>query len=317
MTFIKYFINFAVINFLIAFAATSAISQNEKKAESTDGVRRVMWEQVNIAERNLFWGAGGQQMQPDLKTSELLGRQEGGNNLKYRIRDASGRVWVMKIADESQPETAATRLLWGIGYRTEIDYIIPRVEIQKVGNYKNVRFEARPENIKRLDRWSWTDNPFAGTNEFEALKIMMAMINNWDIKDDNTVILKDGDTHYYAVSDLGSSFGKLSDVSGGRAGRSVNKPGQYAESKFIKQTGSGMIELDYRGTAEDIIKTAKIEHARWLADLLLQLSDNQIEDAFRAANYKPEDVKLLAQAFKARILELDAATKTANTATNE
>jgi hypothetical protein len=59
----------------------------------------------------------------------------------------------------------------------------------------------------------------------------------------------------------------------------------------------------------------KVEHGRWLADLLMQLSDKQIEDAFRAANYKSEDVKLLAQAFKARINELDRATKPAANAT--
>jgi hypothetical protein len=250
-------------------------------------------------------------MQPDLKKSEFLGRQDGGNNPKYRLKDAAGREWVVKIADESQPETAATRLLWAIGYRTEINYLVPKLSIQSVGNYKNVRFEARPDSIKRLDKWVWTDNPFVGTKEFEALKIMMAMFNNWDIKDENTAILREGDAHYYIISDLGASFGKLSDVSGGRSGRSVNKPEQYAQSKFIKQVRDGSIELDYRGKAENIIKTAKVEHGRWLADLLMQLTDKQIEDAFRAANYKPEDVKLLAQAFKARINELDEATKTA------
>jgi hypothetical protein len=46
-----------------------------------------------------------------------------------------------------------------------------------------------------------------------------------------------------------------------------------------------------------------------MADLLLQLSDKQIEDAFRAANYKPEDVQTYAAAVKARIRALDEATK--------
>jgi hypothetical protein len=188
---------------------------------------------------------------------------------------------------------------------------LPKLDIQQIGNYKNVRFEARPDNIKRLDKWSWSDNPFVGTNEFEALKIMMAMFNNWDIKDENTAILKDGDAHYYIISDLGATFGKLPEASGEKKGRSVNKPEQYAQAKFIKEVRDGMIELDYRGKADSIIKTVKVEHGRWLADLLLQLSDKQIEDAFRAANYEAEDVKLLAQAFKARIRELDEATKPA------
>jgi hypothetical protein len=253
-------------------------------------------------------------MQPGLSKIQFLGKQEGGNNLKFRLKEETGREWVIKIADESQPEAAATRLLWAIGYRTEINYLVPRIDIQQVGKYKNVRFEARPENVKRFDKWSWTNNPFAGTNEFEALKIMMAMFNNWDIKDENTAILREGDTYYYIISDLGATFGKLSDVSGSRSGRSVNKPEHYAQSKFIKQVRDGMIDFDYRGKADDLIKTVKVEHGRWLADLLLQLSDRQIHDAFRAANYKTEDIKLLADTFKARINELDEATKPANPA---
>ena len=47
----------------------------------------------------------------------------------------------------------------------------------------------------------------------------------------------------------------------------------------------------------------------WLADLLLQLSDKQISDAFRAANYSNEDVNLLTTAVKNRIAALDSATR--------
>ena len=47
--------------------------------------------------------------------------------------------------------------------------------------------------------------------------------------------------------------------------------------------------------------------ARWLADLLLQLSDRQINDAFRAANYSQSDIDLLAATVKKRIAELDSA----------
>ncbi|HEY8561680.1 MAG TPA: hypothetical protein VIL74_14995 [Pyrinomonadaceae bacterium] len=305
----KSFIKFTAISLAVAVFAVSGFSQNADPAGATNDVKRIMWESVNVSERDLYLGPGGAQMQPDMKKSVFLGRQDGGTQLKYRLKDAAGREWVVKVGRETQPETAATRLLWAIGYRTEINYLLPRLEIRTIGNYKNVRLEARPDNIKRLEKWSWTDNPFAGTNEFEGLKIMMAMFNNWDIKDENTAVLKDGDAHYYIISDLGATFGKLPEESGGKSGRTVNKPEHYAEAKFIRQVRDGMIELDYRGKADNIIKGVKVEHGRWLADLLLQLSDRQIEDAFRAANYEPEDVKLLAQAFKARIKELDEAAR--------
>lgn len=311
----KRFIKLAAISVLIGLTAAGyGFSQEEKKKKPETimtNAKPVMWEAVNIGERDLYWGPGGQQMFPVLEKAKYVGRQPGGNNLKHRLKDGTGREWVIKIADESQPEAAAVRLLWAIGYRTEINYLVPKLEIAKVGNYKNVRFEARPENIKRLERWSWSDNPFAGTNEFEGLKIMMAMLNNWDLKDENNVILQDGDRHYYVISDLGASFGRLADTSTSRSGRSVNKPEHYAQSDFIKQVRDGVIEFDYRGSADYLVKGIKVEHGRWLADLLLQLSDKQIEDAFRASNYETEDVKLLAQALKSRIRELDEATRQA------
>jgi len=37
----------------------------------------------------------------------------------------------------------------------------------------------------------------------------------------------------------------------------------------------------------------------------MQLRDKQISDAFRAANYKPDEVAIFASAFKARIAALD------------
>jgi hypothetical protein len=56
-----------------------------------------------------------------------------------------------------------------------------------------------------------------------------------------------------------------------------------------------------------LIKGINVESARWLVGLLKQLTDKQINDAFRAANYKPEEAAVLASAFKARIVQLDNA----------
>jgi hypothetical protein len=295
---------------LLVVAASGAFSQ-EKPAVETG--KAVLWESVDISQRDLYWGAGGKEMFPDLKSVKLVTRETGGNNLKYRIKDAKGGEWIVKIADEAQPEVAATRLLWALGYTTEVDYIVPKFRMAQIGpnEYKNVRIEGRPENVKRLERWSWTSNPFLDTKEFNGLKILMAMINNWDLKDENTAVLSKGGQTYYIVSDLGSSFGKLAKRSDTRSGRSVNKPEHYAQSNFVKAVGDGKLEFDYVAKADHLIKGIPIEHGRWLADMLLQLTDKQISDAFRAANYSQEDAALLTTAFKARIAQLDSATKPA------
>ena len=296
---------------LMISLAGVAFAQDEKSVAVPSDV--VIWEPVDIKSRDLFRGPTSDGIVPALEKVELIGRQPGGNNLKFRLKDANGREWVAKVADESQAEVAATRLLWAIGYKTEVDQIVKRLNIEKVGNYKNARFEARPETIKRGERWSWTNNPFAGTKEFDGLRLMMAFINNWDLKDENNILITENGKTYMMVSDLGSSFGKLADKSKSRTGRSVNKPEHFAEAGFIKSVDGGVLVLDYRGMGEDYLKGIKVENARWLADLLLQLSDKQIADAFRAANYSAEDVALLTAAVKERIAQLDQATKAQTT----
>ena len=299
----------------VAAVALSFVSTPAQDKDTMSGTP-VLWESVTIAERDLYWGPGGREMFPVMEGMTFVGRQTGGNNLKFRLREKSGREWIVKAADESQPEVAATRLLWAIGYPTEIDYIVPKVSVTKWGNFKNVRFEARPDSIKRGVRWSWDDNPFKQSKEFAGLRIMMAMLNNWDLKDENTVILQKDGKLYYAVSDLGSSFGRLAKHSETRSGRSVNKPADYAGSTFIKAVNGNMLELHYTGARADLMRGLNVEHGRWLADLLLQLSDKQIEDAFRAANYQPDEIATLVASFKARIAELDKATRAGVVAAN-
>jgi hypothetical protein len=285
------------------FCATTVLSQ---KTPSTGN--NVLWEQIDISSRDLYAGPGGAGMQPDFSKAKFLGRQSGGNNLKYRVLDTTGHQWVVKIADESQPEVAAVRLLWGIGYPTEINYLVPKMTIASMGSYKNVRAEARPTDTNRGDRWSWLNNPFMNTREFDGLKLMMALMNNWDIKDENNVILQKGGVNYYVIADLGSSFGRGATTVGGRGGRSVNKPADYANSEFLKGVTGDKVEIAFKTYNDSYIKDIKLENARWVVGLLKQLSDKQIEDAFRAANYGPQDVKVLAQAFKARVNRLDQLT---------
>jgi hypothetical protein len=288
----------------------------QEKAEVKTDTGPVLWEPVDIPSRNLLLGPTSEGITPALEKVTFLGRQPGGNNLKYRIKDANGREWVVKIADESRAEVAAVRLLWAIGYRTEIDQIVKRLNIEKIGSYKNARFEARPETRKRGERWSWTKNPFGGTREFNGLKLMMALVNNWDLKDENNLIVEEDGKNFYIVSDLGSSFGKLADKSSSRSGRSVSKPEDFHESGFIKGGENGVLVLDYRGAGEGLMQGIPVEHGRWLADLLLQLKGEQIADAFRAANYSPEEVSTLTAAIKGRINALDQATKTGTVSTN-
>lgn len=286
------------VSLLLTLGAISIYSQ-----------KAVMWSPVNISKRDVFHGAGGKSMAPSTRTVRFIEKEKGGNNLKYRIRDARGRTWVAKIADESQAEVAANRLLYGIGYRTEIDYIAPHLNIPGKGRYTNVRLEARPTGVKRNGRWKWDANPFVGSQEFKGLRVMMALINNWDLKDDNNAILRTKGESQFIVSDLGSSFGKLPYSSApilNRFGRSVNAPVDFVNSTFIRGVEpNGEVDFFYKAKGKDLLKGITVEDARWVGGLLAELSDRQISDAFRAANYSPSEISLLTRAVRERIRSLN------------
>src|SRR5215211_6297011 len=186
---------------------TGLATAAKKKRKALTGMP-ILWQRPDdISSRDLFLGPGGTAMRPDLRRITFVKEEKGGYSKKYRVRDGSDREWVVKIGKEAQSETSAIRLLWGVGYVTEVNYLVPRVTIPGKGTFTNVRFEARPERWDRAGEWKWKRNPFIGRPEFQGLKIMMALINNWDLKDSNNVIVKvrgnNDDALFYMISDLG------------------------------------------------------------------------------------------------------------------
>lgn len=298
-------------------SALAAQSRSKDEKEKPSGTPLLWREPDNIASRDLFLGPGGEAMKPDLSSLTFLKEETGGYSTKYRVRDGRGREWVVKIGKEAQSETAAVRLLWAVGYYTEINYLAPRAHIPGKGTFENVRFEARPDYVKRLDEWKWKDNPFVWTKPMQGLIIMMALLNNWDIKDTNNKILQvrsertGRDELRYIISDLGATFGKVKlDVPGfWRIARSRNEPGDYRRSGFVEDVKNGRVFFFYKGKSQELFDDIKVEEARWIGALLSRLSDRQIADAFRAANYTSAEVQMLTQAVRERINELVSLTK--------
>ncbi|HYP02521.1 MAG TPA: hypothetical protein VER76_20185 [Pyrinomonadaceae bacterium] len=272
----------------------------------------VMWrEPADITTRDLLNGSGGEAGKPDLSRVTLIEKVKGGFSEKYRVKDAAGREWVAKVSREAQSETAAVRLLWAVGYATELTYLAPTVTIAGTpkGTYENVRFEGRSKDVKRLDPWLWDKNPFSGKRELQGLKVMMLLLNNWDIKDDNNgilhVVTPDGQSELqYIVSDLGATFGKVGSGPLWALKRSRNNPEDYADSKFIDHVHKDKVFFHYGGKKQDIFEDISVGDVQWIAALLSRLSDQQLSDAFRAANYNAEEVSLLTSTVRARINEL-------------
>lgn len=296
---------------LMLVLAFPAAAQDKKDKKDKDkkpltGIP-VMWKDpTDLESRNLLLGAGGEEMKPDISQVTFIEQKKGGYSTKYRVKDAKGNEWIAKIGKEAQTDTAANRLVWALGYESEICYLIPHLKIEGKGEFDNVRLEARPADVKRAGNWMWENNPFKDKPEFRGLKILMVMLNNWDMKDDNNEILARRGDHTgegelrYIISDLGGTFGKT----GGFISRSRNNPSDYVKAEFIKKVNGDVIDFHYSGKNQKLFEGITLADAKWTSDLLKRLSDEQIKDAFRSANYSPEEVDELAGAFKSRINQL-------------
>jgi hypothetical protein len=293
---------------ILLLPSVSAIEAKSKKPKESLRGTPILWRAPHdIASRNLFLGPGGNAMKPDLRQIKFIKEEKGGYSKKFRIQDAAGREWVAKIGKEAQSETAAIRLVWAAGYETEVNYLVPRLKIPGKGTFQNVRLEARPDSEKRLDEWKWTKNPFVGSREFQGLKVMMLLLANWDIKDSNNQVIavKGSDKLRYIISDLGATFGKTGHLPFfWRFNRSRNNPRDYVKTKFVNDVDGNIVDFHYSGKKRQIFNDITVDQARWIGDLLSRLTPEQIRDAFRAANYTPEQTRLLTQGVTNRISQL-------------
>jgi hypothetical protein len=319
MSYLRRFSLRFLVALLLAVCASTALSTDKSKdvKARSDG-KPVLWRDPgNIASKDLFWGSAGKSNapKPPLKFVE---EDPKGTQPKVEVTDANGDKWKVKFGPEVHAETAATRLIWALGYGVEETYYVASGKIDGItslgrakefiaadGTFKGARFERRPKNIERTKiAWAWGDNPFVGTKELSGLGILMTMINNWDTRrvSKNNIVLRvtagDGTIEdWYIVEDLGSSFGKM-----GRypylTKRNRWDLEDFKAQKFIDGVSGSTLDLHYKGGARSINKIP-LEHARWFAGLASQLNERQIRSAFEAAGATPAEIS----GFSARIME--------------
>src|SRR6185369_11341398 len=129
---------------LTASLIAGVAAQDKKDSKDKVGTGTpVMWEKVDVASQDTMLGPGGTAMQPDLTQITFIEEEKGGYSKKFKIKDGAGRVWIAKVGPEAQSETAAVRLLAALGYKTEINYLVPKLTIPGKGEFTNVRLEAR------------------------------------------------------------------------------------------------------------------------------------------------------------------------------
>jgi hypothetical protein len=328
---------FLLATVLLTLPAVATADKKDKAARETEEITGtpVLWrEPADITTRNLLYGPGGMEHQPH-GTFTFVKEDMDGSNPKFIVRGEDGVKWKLKLGVEAKPETVASRLLWAAGYFASEDYFLADVQVKNMpahlhrgqkwvdpdGTMHDVRLKRYLAGEKKVGTWEWRNNPFAGSREFNGLRVLMAVINNWDLKDANNAIYREkGQELVYMVSDLGASFGTT------RLERSHEKAkgnlDSYTKSKFILKADDDVVDFDDPHRPANIIVANPHEFvsrlniewigrhipradAQWMGHLLTKLSPEQIRDAFRSAGYSAEDVEGFATIIESRIAELN------------
>lgn len=302
--------NLLVVVAILALASTSA-AQNKskflKEKPKVGSAPAVVWrEPVDIKTRDLYWGPGGKAHAPKGRLA-FIEEKKNGVNPKFDVRDEDGIRWGVKFGVEAKPETAATRLVWAVGYFTNEDYYVANLPVKGLpplsrgedliekGKIRNARLKRHNKGEREIADWSWDKNPFVGTKELNGLKIMMEIICNTDLKPPNQHIYEvDGVEQRYVAADLGASFGKA----GKTIGRTKGLLKDYNALPLIKKAGPDYIDFWY-------FKQIPRADAKWIGGWLAQLSDAQIADAFRAAGFTQEEIEGFTRKVREKINELN------------
>jgi len=316
------------------------LAYSQKGNDTPEGPPIIWRDPGNIPARDLRYGPGASHLAP-VAPFTFLKEDKDGESPKFDVKDANGVKWSVKLGEEAQAETVATRLVWSVGYFAEEAYYFERVHIRRLpklsrgrefvsprGMVMGARFEPRRDHIKRGETWAWDKNPFQDTQELSGLKILMILLNNYDARKENNRVLYVKDPAsgtieaQHTVTDLGATLGRAGGLGGTRT---KNNLADFLSTRFVMGVeDDGSVEFDYdtRPTKlgmlsivyppyyrsqvkkEQAMRGIPVEHARWIGSLLSQLSEQQLRDAFHAAGYNRTLTSGYVNALRERISQL-------------
>lgn len=345
------FCAFLLLAPFVSFAQDQKQEKDPKKsakaaevAAAGNGPALLHCDAADVSSRDLLYGRGGPNNTPPTRFTYEK-EDMSGTNAKFDLRDENGEKWRVKLGNEARPETVATRLLWAAGYFSNEEYFAPEIHVADMqpvskkrrkfvqgilrpdGTMLNVELKRYPKSEKKIGIWKWRENPFSSTREFNGLRVMMALMNNWDVKDVNNGVYavesacgSSGDPIIYMAADVGATFG----TSGEARHTSISKGNleSYRRSKFIRKVTKTYVDFDsparmtlfglvnpfdfmYRWRLRWVGKRVPRADAKWMGEVLSHLSRDQIRAAFRSADYSPVEVEGFTDIVSQRIAQLN------------
>ena len=146
-------------------ASTPAAGQRAASApdasKPTQASIAELWIEPGKTPRSLFDGPPGVAVKDRPVTDgrfDIISKDTAGFSVTYKVRDAAGRKWSVKIGPEAQTEVVASRIVWAVGYHQVPSYFVERWiavdEKAKGAQLGGARFRPDEMGLKSKGIWS-------------------------------------------------------------------------------------------------------------------------------------------------------------------
>jgi hypothetical protein len=305
-----------LVGAVITSCATLGIAGDAALPDITDDRRAVLarshvWRPTNVSAIDLKTGPQEDGAFPFRATvlCDYVDKTLGGRSPKFACRIGEDDEVKVKFGGnngEVYGEVLATRLLWALGFGADRMY---PVNVICRGCPADLGGIARPDNAQRFDPaviertmpgtewkpdgrsgWSWAELDLANAEvggapkaHRDALKLLAVFLQHTDSKPEQQRIMCDElsarmscDRPFLMISDVGLTFGRANRSNVNSAG-SVNLDAWRKTPVWAGDNGcTGYLPKSFSGTLHNPVISE--EGRRFLADLLVQLSDRQLQE---------------------------------------
>ena len=303
---------------VVALIACAPSPRAQPRSELSSDIAELWQDPANLPARDLYHGPGGADLKPPSTDGsfEFVAFKTSGTNPGYDVKDASGRMWSVKLGIEAQPEVTASRILWAMGFHQPPHYFVHSFNLTGIdaGVKTNARFRTEQDQWKATGDWSWYDNPFMNSPQLRGLVVTQLILNNWDLKTANNRLYEaTGPSvepqRIYMVRDVGASLGHSKQAlffkmlgTIGRQG-SKNDIEGFEKQGFITKVDGEKVSFDYRGLNQELVDRVTVADVIWACELMATIPDRQWQAAFTAGAFPEADTERYIRKIKEKIAQ--------------
>ena len=152
--------------------------------------------------------------------------------------------------------------------------------------------------------WSWDRLGHSERRELRGVALLFAWTNCFDVRWDNNRLKRDGAGIRHVISDLGNGLGRADNYKVDAQGLVNDFPWTFTEAPVVDRHGrerkSFRIVSYQPGFGNHAFADMTVDDARWMARLIAQLTESQIQQALIAAGYTSAEVRLYTEKLVSR-----------------